>query len=118
MTPFEEYCLSLYPEMLRGLTRKPHQSCLSSGFECGKGWHPILLSLFASLPPDTTIHQIKENFGGLRVYATTTKEGQAHIDRAEQCSYCICERCSTTENVSTQGPGRIRTLCDECRQKI
>ena len=118
MTPFEEYCLSLYPEMLRGLTRKPHQSCLSFGFECGQGWHPLLLSLFASLHPSTTIHQIKEKFGGLRVYATTTDEGQDLIDQAEQRSYSTCELCGSIENVSTKGPGWLRTLCEECRQKI
>ena len=116
MTPFEKYCYNLYPEMLQGLMQTPIQSSLAFGFEVGPGWHPLLLSLFASLPPETRILQVKEKFGGLRVYADTTKKGQALLEQAETESYSTCEHCGATENVSTEGRW-LKTLCKACREQ-
>lgn len=45
-----------------------------------EGWYPIVISCFEKLceiDPNHTIFQIKEKFGGLRYYFSTTAEGDA-----------------------------------------
>lgn len=40
---------------------------------CGPGWYPLLVDLeaeLAAIDPDHVIHQVKEKFGSLRVYAS------------------------------------------------
>ena len=66
------------------------------------------------------VFQIKEKFGGLRVYVNFhIKELDELIDKAEQKSFSVCEKCGSEENVTTK-PNRpygwILTLCDNCRK--
>jgi hypothetical protein len=79
----------------------------SVGFECFKGWRPILGRLLERLEAaiaqqpveaqsDFRIVQIKQKFGRLRVYLskTATPEMRAAIDEAEEDSIATCEVCS------------------------
>jgi hypothetical protein len=82
------------------------------GFECFRGWRPLLGRLLERLeraiaeqPPEAQaefrIIQIKQKFGRLRVYLSTTAtpEMRAAIDEAEEESIATCEVCSA--------PGRL-----------
>jgi hypothetical protein len=119
----------------------------------GPGWVPILRSLDSLMSwaiegarinsrarkeyqdPDCTdeatitVVQIKEKFGGLRVYWESEGLGErlrqtvhGACIMAESLSFKICEKCGTLENVETaMRPGkkysRTLTLCATCRQK-
>jgi hypothetical protein len=91
--------------------------------ECGSGWDTIICNLCDALVrvvrPENQFRflQIKEKFGGLRVYtsyADTTLE-QDHaitraVDEAERASWHTCEVCGAPgESVSYRG--YARTLC-------
>lgn len=49
-------------------------TCMCWGFSCGDGWYKILAELFTKIdqiaPNKVTLDQVKEKFGGLRIYYT------------------------------------------------
>lgn len=63
-----------YPGQFR--EREPSRSCMHRGFECGDGWYDLIETLCACLAQDVDasavdpilITQVKQKFGGLRVY--------------------------------------------------
>jgi hypothetical protein len=74
------------------------------GFACGEGWKKLLDEAFTAMKAlgwRGEIHQVKEKFGGLRLYCEQDGDERLFdiIRKAEDESY------------------RIRTLCDECRAK-
>ena len=75
----------------------------------GPGWGGLVEEAYEALPDGATIAQIKEKFGGLRVYAYPSVEA---ITAIEARSETVCEDCGA--------PGKlrerwwIRTLCDDC----
>lgn len=59
--------------------------------------------------------QIKEKFGGLRLYMTSgTDEIFDLIEEYEDKSYHICEDCGSDQATQNE-VGWVRTLCDPCR---
>ena len=91
---------------------------------CGDGWASILDTLTTAvriLDPDILIHQIKEKFGGLRYYVSTTQNHDAVdmlIDGAESQAWRVCEQCGTQwDEVKTRGPGWLKTLCLPCHER-
>lgn len=104
----------------------------SYGCECADGWRDIVmatLNMIAKKDPnkDCTINQIKEKFGGLRIYMempddlATIDEIWKIIGQSEKRSFHICEECSSTFEVTTDYISEdipyIRTLCINCRTK-
>lgn len=87
----------------------------------GKGWHPLLWALCEELagmglPEGFRVVQVKEKFGGLRFYVSgATREIRDVIDRAEACSYTVCERCGEPGTVRSNRSW-ILTLCDACAE--
>lgn len=92
----------------------------------GPGWHQILATLhldLMQLAPGYSVSQIKEKFGGLRVYLdhdpnSSYADGQkvnALVDAAESLAAKACEDCGL--------PGELRegswlvTMCDGCWAK-
>lgn len=60
--------------------------------------------------------QIKEKFGGLRIYMAGNIEGMFDIiDKAERKSYKICEFCGAPGK--TRDGSWIFTLCDKCNEE-
>ncbi len=88
------------------------------GFGCGDGWRPLLelafdkLSLFG-----VKVVQVKEKFGGLRIYLDKDhgEKAEAIVMKAEEESLKTCEECGTKEGVTTEGAWR-KTLCPKCRE--
>lgn len=64
-----------------------------------------------NMPPRFT--QIKEKFGGLRLYTSYTTPA---IMSLENQSYNICEECGSRTDIGTTS-GWIKTICKSCAQK-
>lgn len=90
----------------------------------GEGWHPLLMRLHGQLldaAPGYVISQVKEKYGGLRVYLelTETENGwlmpegvDALIEAAEEESLHTCEFCGAPGE--PRPGGWVKTLCDAC----
>ena len=96
-------------------------------WECGKGWWPLIEKVAAAIDsfndahPDSPVEvtQIKQKFGGLRIYHYNAPEDiRLLIDEAIEASWNTCERCGATECVTTNLEGYRLTLCPECRKMI
>lgn len=89
--------------------------------DIGKGWYPILITLDAELTTiDPTLRyvQIKEKFGGLRVYTTRPSEENWSAvrrakRRAQDKALKTCESCGRAGTMHSR-MGWYRTLCGSC----
>lgn len=129
-----------YPQLFSNRNKSPRESCMAWGCECGNGWFDIISNLcwYIKQHEDNIIgqtkwkqqtnpdyisdyipvkfDQIKEKFGGLRVYLSGGDEYVKGLVRmAEGFSYKICEVCG--ERGSPNKGGWITTLCEGCRNK-
>jgi hypothetical protein len=95
----------------------------------GPGWQSIITQLDTDLQkvvPGYSVVQIKEKFGGLRFYIAMTngyapeqmREAWDIVYTAESETFKTCEECGTKEDVTTEGPRWIRTLCPPCRAEV
>lgn len=89
------------------------------GFEVGSGWFPIIYEAckkLAIIQKDTgvtiQIRQVKEKFGGLRLYLSGPEEAFDIEDEAEEKSMTTCEACG--DPGKQHNHGWITTLCEEC----
>lgn len=104
--------------------QKPQEPYELFGIECGKGWNKLIIPILDYIDLYNSGHddkieilQIKEKFGGLRIYTSfSTPELDQLIDDAEEQSFKTCEYCGSTENVS-QTTGWIKTLCRKCMRE-
>ena len=96
-------------------------------WECGKGWWPLIEKVAAAIDsfnanhPESPVEvsQIKQKFGGLRIYHHNTPEDLRQlIDEAVAASWHTCEKCGSTTDVTTNLEGYRLTLCPECRKEI
>lgn len=120
----EQEIINKYPYMFELMkVESPHYP-IRYGFACDDGWIPLLEILFKGIAELDTekavrIFQIKEKFGGLRFYIefdTKVEYSKAIynlINKAEEASYNICERCGATPAKQTS-KGWIKTLCSKC----
>lgn len=81
-------------------------------WECGRGWWPLIEKVAAAIDsfnaahPDSPVEvsQIKQKFGGLRIYHYNAPEDiRLLIDEAIEALWHTCERCGTTEGVTQSG---------------
>jgi hypothetical protein len=80
-----------------------YKDILDCGFECGEGWARLIESTLNVCQhriqntkglSDFKFVQIKEKFGGLRMYYTSADQYiSGVIDLAERLSYTTCETC-------------------------
>jgi len=90
-------------------------SLMAFGFECGDGWFNLIWDLCEKIEPlvdkDFNVFQVKEKFGGLRFYvSSTTDEVFNLIEEAEGKSYKICEKCGKPSKVINKN-GWLTTKC-------
>lgn len=86
------------------------------------GWQPIVLSLLGQLEdhakkamPDLEVIQIKQKYGHLRVYVSTTDDQVEYlIGEAEKRCASTCEVCGKEGRASTFG-GWILVVCADHR---
>lgn len=109
----EKYNAFIKPE--RGI----QNTLMVFGFECDKGWFPILERLFEALskldkPEGFEITQVKEKYGSLIVYTNySTDEIDDLIEKAEAESLITCELCGQAGSMTKYG-GWYRVLCNCC----
>jgi hypothetical protein len=95
-------------------------------YECGKGWSPLInkavegIQKEVSTWPDTQdfyITQIKEKFGGLRIYLSAYNDRLDAIVRAA-CEEArkTCELCGEPGVLGEEGRW-LQTLCEKCRKE-
>jgi len=131
-----------YPKLFSNRTKSPRESCMAWGIECNNGWYELLASvcwrifqhekniedkkrILADEPEKikaeleyspVKFDQIKEKYGGLRIYFTG---GDDYIDgivsMAEEYSYKVCEVCGNSGKPNKGG--WITTLCENCRNE-
>ena len=96
-------------------------------WECGKGWWPLIEKVAAAIDsfnathPDAPVEvsQIKQKFGGLRIYHHNAPEDiRQLIDKAIEASWHTCEKCGSITGVTTNLEGYQLTLYPECRKEI
>lgn len=87
--------------------------------DVGVGWLPLLSDLhdeLSGLDPEYRLHQVKEKFGGLRVYydikAGVVAEARSAVERAEGRAWQTCERCGRPGSIR-EITGWRRVACDE-----
>ena len=96
-------------------------------WECGKGWWPLIEKVAAAIDSYNTAHpgspvevsQIKQKFGGLRIYHYNAPEDiRQLIDEAIEASWHTCEKCGSITGVNSNLEGYRLTLCPDCRKEI
>ena len=96
-------------------------------WECGKGWWPMIEKVASAIDSFNAAHldspaevsQIKQKFGGLRIYHHNAPEDiRQLIDKAIEASWHTCEKCGSTTGVTTNLEGYRLTLCPDCRKEI
>lgn len=114
-----------YPKIFRQVNLPMNQTCMCWGIECGTGWYNIIDNLCEQIQsyvdtnncPQVEATQVKEKYGGLRVYVTHEDDYIENlIEEAEKKSYQTCEFCGTTENIGHTQEWII-TLCETCAKK-
>ena len=115
-----------YPKIFVQHSLPMTQTCMNWGCECGDGWEPIIRALCSYIQsyvdlnnkPQVEFTQVKEKFGGLRIYCEGSNEYiEGMISFAENEGYRTCEDCGTKEHVTVNKNGWIMTLCDKCRKE-
>jgi hypothetical protein len=110
--------------MIEGLTAQFPLSCKHLDYaEVAQGWKDLVFSLLSTIEfelqntpnnqeYEVFVSQIKEKFGGLRVYINNSNNFiDGAIRMAEGLSYKICERCGSPGHC--RKGGWVRTLCDK-----
>jgi hypothetical protein len=137
---FQNKLFQKYPNFFINKDKSPQHSCMAWGIECGNGWFELLSSLCWTIKQyeDNIIwqtewsqktnpeyksdyfpvkfDQIKEKYGGLRIYFTGGDEYvEGAVSMSENYSYKVCEICGNAGKPNKNG--WITTLCDNCRNK-
>lgn len=119
MTVTSADVVSAYPEAFSGFRGRGKDPDFL--LPVGPGWWPILRDLLRRLKAldeeradgeTAQIFQIKEKFGGLRVYTFQYFPGYSEaMTEAEKQSYRVCEECGAP--AGRYSDGWILTLCEE-----
>lgn len=129
-----------FPLLFENRNKGPQNSCLAFGIECGDGWYDLIRSVCWEIKQHeenvvmqtkwkqqqdpnyqsdyfpVRFDQIKEKFGGLRIYFNGGDDRvSGMVGLAEDMSYKLCENCGN-KGKPNKG-GWITTLCDNCRGK-
>lgn len=117
-----------YPELFSNKDKNPMESCMAWGCEIGNGWNDILSSLcwmikqhednkrwqtewkqkedpeYKSDYYPVKFDQIKEKYGGLRVYFSGGDDYiEGLVSMAEAISYKICDVCGNKGEANKSG---------------
>ena len=117
----EKKLMEEFPTFFKDMYGDMTKTCMHWGCAHGDGWFKILheaCKKIAKLDKGTFyFEQIKEKFGGLKLYCAGGNDEIYKItDAAEKESYETCEHCGTKKDVTTEG-GWILILCKTCREK-
>lgn len=101
----------------------------------GPGWSNLVRSAFIECPSDLIIVQVKEKFGGLRIYTDPKKQYsldvgpqgsfdsdvhkayQKFLNELEVRSTEVCEYCAAKCKIQKCGTSLIKAICDDCLKR-
>ena len=121
----QEKFYSEYPELFRDHKKGPEESCMYWGISIGNGWETLLNEVCIAIVdhvndtgmPMPKFCQIKEKFGGLRLYMEGADDViNEIIEAASSKSYEICE-VTGKHGTLLHDLDWHRVLCDEEYQK-
>jgi len=116
----EEKLFEKYPKLLRGRNKSIKKNLLPFGIACDDGWYDLIDETLAKIKEkneDVKVTQIKEKYGGLRVYISKGNDAIFDIiHEAEEKSASICEKCGSKDAERRSRGGWIKTLCKECNK--
>ena len=120
-----------YPHL--DTTKNPWKELEQSYTECGYGWHDLIIELMHKIEElykvndvsmdDFKINQIKEKYGGLRVYLSITYINSLQtlvndlIEEYEKRAEMICEECSAPGVLYMNKGKWLQTLCHSCAEE-
>ncbi len=114
-----------YPELFGEPPFDIKETLIPFGFECSEFWYPILEKGFEKISKiikdsgktDFRIVQVKEKFGGLRVYCNYYTDGVDVVieEMEKECNH-TCEKCGSPEG-ELRMEGWWAVLCDACNEK-
>ena len=119
----QKQLLNKYPKLFHSTRECP---LTERGIECNLGWYDILDNLSEYIQQyidwnkceQIYFVQIKEKLSSLRIYHEPHNPNlQLLIDYTSFLSSKTCEDCGTTEKVTTNKKGWMRTLCAACRKE-
>lgn len=122
----QEKLYTKYPKLFVQKDKSIEETCICLGIETGDGWYKLIDCLCETIQSyvdsnkkqQPEVVQAKQKFGGLRFYVDgTDKLIDGMIWFAGHLSYKTCEECGSTENVTVDKGGYIRSLCKKCRDK-
>lgn len=135
----EEYLYTKYPDFFKDKDSDMSQTCMCWGLCCEDGWFGLINLCCDRIAEVLKAHQlsldtfnftqIKEKYGGLRLYFSLNNpneengllpEGlwdtiQLHISEAENASYKTCEFCGEQKTAKERGECWITVRCDFCQ---
>jgi hypothetical protein len=126
ITPAAMDILERYPAVFGRGPWTLDKTPLGWGFTCGPGWHPILDRLFSDIQKiaqedvllKLEVQQVKEKFGGLRVYVRGGNGRiQDRIAQAEEEAAKTCEGCGGPSPGVNGRAGWLSNICDSCVAK-
>ena len=106
-----------FPKLLEADRTGPPQNPFHQfGIEIGNGWFRIFYQMLSDLDElrksgeYIALRQVKEKWGGLRVYIDGPDEADDIVSKYSEMSYQICEICG--QKGKPRNDGWIMTLCD------
>ena len=120
----QQELINKYPNLFINVDKSPTESLMCFGLECGEGWFNLIDETCSEIQKTLNgrklkFTQIKEKYGGLRIYTNYYIEDIDNIlDEAEDKSFEICEECGSKENVKITETGWIYTRCETCMKKL
>lgn len=122
----EKKLVEKYPELFRGKDKPPTESLMCFGCECDDGWFELINTACYLIQnhmkyrpecPPVEFMQIKEKFGGLRLYYYGGDDYvQGVCSMAEAMSYHTCEISGAPGQLCRAGTW-LRTLSPELAAK-
>ena len=109
-----------YPAIFAERRASIAESCMPRGFSCGDGWFDLIDALCERLQfwtdhngaPQVVARQVKEKFGELCFYASSTSDEQrGMIYMAAALSARVCEECGNAGKLMENKRGWVLTRC-------
>ena len=112
-----------FPFLFRDYKGDVRTTCMCWGCGCDDGWYDLLHETCVELQKESKAEnldlyftQIKEKFGGLRLYVYGGNENVYKIvDAAEKKSFTICEICGKSGELCST-VNWLKTMCNNCRK--
>ena len=116
-----------FPDMFAGKDRPLTENLMAFGCECEDGWFQLIYDFCVKAKGSGLLFtQIKEKFGGLRLYHDFSnwtpdctipyEDVEKWAEKAEHKSLFVCEICGKNAVLCHRGSW-LKTLCPVCMEK-